>query len=204
LLGGCLSSLVGLCLFGVALVAAWYGFDAFLGAPWAYSLSGRPTLTGAWVGQFTVPSGLRFALVLNMRRARFLAYSDFATDEPAQALLEGEASWCDDHGRHAEALSLEGQVPMWSGQGGSAGNVQVTLDSANHPQSGLQPAYFNSGAWQADTLTLAPDYIFYDAQTHGLVTSTDNPDLHNPPAVVLKKSDPAAFAAACASLGRAS
>ena len=63
----CLGCLV-LLFVGVPVLAVLsYGLDALLLAPWAYPAFGRPTLTGAWVSEFTVPGGTHFGLLLKLR-----------------------------------------------------------------------------------------------------------------------------------------
>ncbi len=180
-------------------VALSYALDVLVDAPWAYLLFGRPTLTGAWVGEFMVPSGTRFALFLELQR-KLLSNGTLKADDAVDPVISGQASWCDDHGRRAEDVPLEGDVPLLSGYHGSASQVEIDLESASHPQPGLLPAYF-LGGWDVDTLTLKPTYIFWDGQAQAFVSSNDNTDLATPPTVVLKKSDETVFRAACTKLG---
>src|SRR5512141_1185925 len=58
-----LTRLVVLCLAVPVVAGFFYALDALVDAPWAYPVFGSPTLTGAWMGEFTVPSGARFALL---------------------------------------------------------------------------------------------------------------------------------------------
>jgi len=198
-LRGCLVDLVLVCLAVPLLAALGYGLDAVLMAPWAYALNGRPTLTGGWMSEFTAPAGARFALFLSLQH-KWLSTNEDSATEPFSGVISGQGSWCDDHGRHGDNIPLDGYVPVHLSYHGAASQVEIDLQSAQTPQPGLQPAYFHNGHWNADTLTLKTDFIFWDSEKRAMVSSTSDPNLNGPPVIVLHKADEAAYSAACARL----
>lgn len=193
------------CVFGLLiLLGAMYliltvfndGWDALLEAPWAHSLFGRPTLTGTWTGEFTSPSGIQFGLYLDIGRAH-RASGRYYTERQVGAIIDGQAQWCDNGGRHAESIPIQGSVPAFTGFNGSADNIHVALDLASRPQLGLLPDEFE-GSWHTNTLTLNPTFIFWDGKTFG--TTSSNPDLTGPITIVLKKGNQNTFQALCEKL----
>ncbi|MGE5072482.1 MAG: hypothetical protein ACM3MF_03565 [Anaerolineae bacterium] len=195
-LRGCLIGLIGVCLLVSVASGLVYLGDAFFDAPWAYPLFGRPTLTGTWEGEFTTPTGVQFAVFLNLRRDA-LANGAPSSQEFQGALLSGKASWCDNTGRTAPNIPVGGAVPVRTGANGKADRVEIDLESAIHPQPGLLPAMFK-GKWEGDTLVLQPTFSYWDGKTFDY--SSNNPDLNNKITVVLKKVKYGAFPQACSTL----
>src|SRR5438876_8155405 len=91
---GCL--LVSFVIAALILVvwAAMVGLDALLVAPWGYALFGRPTLAGHWVSTFTTPSGINFALYLELERARDAGGGAMSDEQRGTELITGHANWC--------------------------------------------------------------------------------------------------------------
>lgn len=80
---------------GIAVYACWkiaQRVDAFL-YPWADERSGRPTLTGAWVGQFKT-AGMPLGIKLELHRWRPPRGSQCSPCDP----IEGTAMICDGSG----------------------------------------------------------------------------------------------------------
>jgi hypothetical protein len=169
------------------------GWDALLAAPWAHPLFGRPILTGSWTGEFTSPTGIKFALYLDLERAK-RPDGRYDTERSLGAILTGQAQWCDNQGRHAEDIPLGGSAPSFAGFNGSLAGLHLALDRASHPQVGLMPDEFD-GSWQTDTLTLTPTFLVWDGSDY--VISSSNPDLTQPITIVLKRGDQNAFKALC-------
>jgi hypothetical protein len=193
---GRLPYLVALCLAVPVFAGLCYALDALVDAPWAYAVYGRPTLTGAWTSEFSMPGGTHFALLLDLQRP-LLINSEIQAEGDQGALITGQGSWCDDHGRHDDDIPLEGWVPVLSGSGDAASEIELSLQTTAHPQPGLQPTYF-AGAWDRDTLTLSPKFVYWDGFAQVFATSSSNPDFTATLTLVLKKSDEVSFRAACA------
>ncbi len=186
--GGCL-------VLGILLLALVLGFD-ILEAPWAYSLFGRPTLTGHWLGTFTTPSGIRFALYLEVEHN---PVTGPGSSEHEGELFNGRGYWCDNQGRRGENNVVSGSVPMFSGYAGSLGPVSLHLEPANPPPVGYVPANLH-GHWHLDTLTLQPDLAFWNGQ--GYESSSANPDQTQPITINLKKAEVDAYRSTCAQWSR--
>ena len=96
---GCFVRVIGGLLFAAAAYAATVAFDAFVGAPWAYSVGGRPTLTGQWSGGFTgsdVPGGTVWLEIIRgsgAKRRGVPQQFDFSRLDGG-ALFHGTAVWC--------------------------------------------------------------------------------------------------------------
>jgi hypothetical protein len=165
-------------------------FDV-LNAPWAYSIFGRPTLTGRWFGTFTTPSGIRFALDLELDRSFFTADSSRLSGN----LFNGKGRWCDDRGRRSDNNVISASAPMFSGYGATLDRVTIHLDPASPPPLGLVPLNLR-GQWRRDTLTLTSDLPYWTGQ--GFRTSTADVDQNRPVAITLTKADGHAFDSACA------
>ena len=157
---GCLLGF--LILFGAAYVLSTILPDSWdmLVAPWAHSISGQPTLTGTWTGEFTSSSGIQFALYLSIGRAR-LPSGRYYTPRNLGAMIDGQAAWCDNSGRHAENIPIGGSVPTFTGFNGIADKVHSTLILAGQTVAGLWPDEFD-GRWTGDTLTLQPNLADWD------------------------------------------
>ena len=194
--GPCGCALGMLVLLGgmfILLTALNVGWDALLAAPWAHPLFGRPTLTGSWVGEFTSPSGIKFALYLDLERAK-RPDGRYDTERGLGAILTGQAGWCDNQNRHAENIPLGGSAPSFAGFNGSLDDVHLTLERASHPQAGLLLDEFD-GNWQTDSLRLTPTFLVWDGSDY--VISSGNPDLTQPISILLERGDRAAFEALC-------
>jgi hypothetical protein len=134
---GCFVLLIALGVLVLAFGGITRGLDA-LAAPWAYPLLGRPTLTGHWAGTFTTPSGIHFALYIELERATDPGggpMSDEVLGEP----ISGRADWCDDRGRHLENSPVSGSVPPFTGYTGSAEQVSIQIEAGHPPPVGLLP-----------------------------------------------------------------
>lgn len=194
-LRGCLGFVLILPLLVVGIWVLTQGLDSF-SAPWAHSLNGSPTLTGHWLSTFTMPSGIKFAIYMEIERPT--GVDSETTDQYAGELITGRAAWCDNQGRHVENGVLTGSVPSFTGFNGSADRVAIQIDAGKTPFKGLLPTFFN-GQWKGDTLTLGTDFPIWNGT--GLESSTANPDQNPPTMVTFKHGEIEAYRAACAQLG---
>lgn len=149
--------------------ASTEGWD-LLEAPWAHSISGQPTLTGTWTGEFT-SSQNQFALSLVINRAR-RPDGRYNTQRNIGAIIDGQAQWCDSNGRHVENVPISGSVPTFTGFNATADKVHITLLLAGQTVAGLWPDKLD-GNWKGATLTLHPILSYWDG--NNTVSTVDQP-----------------------------
>lgn len=189
-------------LLAVSLAAALvgggrYAIDALFIAPWGYATGGRPVLTGSWVGTFALPSGLEFALYLDLKHDAF-SFGQPMIESFIGARLSGDASWCDSGGHQALDVPLSGAVRLLSGYNPSAGDLEIDVYSEVQPAVGLLPDVF-TGSWQAGALVLRPTFSYGTGKAFEY--TRDNLDLTAPLLVRLHRGDEVAFRELCVSIG---
>lgn len=168
------------------------GWD-LLEAPWAHSISGQPTLTGAWTGEFTSSSGTQFALYLVIHRAR-RPTGRYDTQRTLGAIMDGQAQWCDNTGRHADTVEISGSVPTFTGFNATANKVHIALMLSSQTVACLWVDELD-GKWQGDTLTLTPHLAEWDGDnTVATVDETASP-------FTMTKGDQNAYQELCKKLG---
>jgi hypothetical protein len=189
------------CVFGfIILLGAVYGVSTFfiegtdlLEAPWAHSISGQPTLTGTWTGEFTTSGGTQFALYLVINRAR-RSDGRYNTQRTLGAIMDGQAQWCDNTGRHADNVEISGSVPTFTGFNATANKVHIALMLTGQTVSGLWVDELD-GKWKGDTLTLTPHLADWDGDnTVSTVDETAEP-------FTMTKGDQNAYQELCKKLG---
>lgn len=175
-----------------------YGWDALVDAPWAHSINGRPTLTGTWTGEFTSPSGVHFAVLLDLRRTR-LASGNYYNEKGVGPRIDGLAQWCDNQGRRGDNIRIGGNVPpkLSIGYRDSVEGVHLFLEIKEPAPAGPLINEFN-GSWHTDTLTLTPTFIVSDGKVR--IVPDNDPDLTETISVTLKKGDQSTFDALCQKL----
>ncbi len=196
-LRGCLLIAGAICLLIPLFAAIRYGWDAAVDAPWAYTLWHKQTLTGTWLGTFSLPTGLDFALYLDVRHD-VLALGKLTLKGATGGAISGEASWCDSDGRQALHLPIQGGVPLFAGYNDSADGLEIIIHSTVQPDIGLLPDIY-AGKRQAGTLLLQPS--FSSNTGRAFAYSRDNLDLKAPILITFHKADEVAFRAACISIG---
>lgn len=145
---GCL----GAVLIAAAAIGAIWAFDAFVGAPWAHSVGGRPTLTGEWTGSFVeavAPGGTVWLQIIRgsgaKRRGVPQTY-DYSrlTGRP---LFHGTAVWC----------RGDGSVSHYrlGGSASGAGDVSLTFVVTPTPTRTVNELHENRGHWSGADLQLA-------------------------------------------------
>src|SRR5258707_917776 len=139
--GGGVRSCLGLVVVILILISGvWVltqGLDS-VSAPWAHAAFGSPTLTGHWTSAFTMPSGLKFAVYMEIERPS--GVDSETTDRYAGELISGRAAWCDNQGRHVDNGVLTGSVPSFIGFNGSADKVALQIDAGKPQVKGLLPS----------------------------------------------------------------
>ncbi len=198
-LRGCLLFAGALCLLIPLIAAIRYGWDAGVEAPWASTLWHKQTLTGTWLGTFTLPTGLEFALYLDLHHDS-LSLGRLTLQGTTGAAISGEASWCDSEGRQALHLPIRGGVPLFRGYNDSAGGLEIFVHSPVQPDIGLLPDIY-TGKWRAGTLVLQPSFSSDTGRAFGY--SRDNLDLKGPILITLHKADEVSFRETCISIGAA-
>jgi hypothetical protein len=169
---------VGALLLIAGLYGAAWGYDALIGAPWAYALGGRPTLTGSWTGRIDAVSGGGGLVQLEIlrgsgarpsaRRGLFEPHSTYRmfdyTRLGAHAILHGTATWCRSDGS-ASHYRLMG----WATHDD---DVTVTFDVITPPSRSREELRETRGHWDGGTgLTLAGPLRVYTV-VPGQLTST--------------------------------
>lgn len=142
------------CLGAVILVvlayAADYGFDAYVAAPWAYGIGGRPTLTGPWAGTFDGPNAPTGVVWLDIARGsggkrRGIPMLDF-TRMGGHPMLHGTAVWCRGDGSVGRY-----RIFGWASKAGEVEADFTVSIPPTHTATELQDTH---GHWHDTTLTL--------------------------------------------------
>jgi hypothetical protein len=191
--GVVLVTVLSLAAFSSAMELFWTRVDQRR-FPWAYEESGRPTLTGLWVGSLTTGRGAVRGLYLDLR----LEPLDF----------EG------DHGafRRATSDKLGGELRMCGGSNGQqrfdvrgndvadgASRFRLSFSTTDSvPPDGLAPSHLR-GTWDGrDSLRIEVD--LYLQQGKSAITSTADPETGTPQQGALRRAKPNDYPALCARL----
>ncbi len=189
--GGCLGSLAGIVVVLILAVAFAAGFD-YMDAPWAWSLSGQPTLTGEWVGQFRLPEGQPGAAYLNLTHD-YNATTDVRGAYSIHNLppFKGNALGC----------IGKGAVQTYSLYGGATSNgqdVEMVLQ-AQKPTVPNFALHELKGAWAGDELKLTGTMTtILDAR--GSTQLNSAPNQRQPTTIVFHKASQADFSKLCQAL----
>ncbi len=188
---GCLRSIVGLIGFFVLGAAFIVGFDSLV-TPWAWGWFGRPTLTGEWVGTFTLPAGQHGAAYLNLSHN---PDDDFRGSRMGSNLprLRGTAQDCF-NANNIQNYTLDG------GASGGGDNIVLsfTAQKPTVPNYALQDM---KGAWNSNRLTLSGTFTTI-LDTKGSTLLKSEPNQTQPTTIVFSKGNAADFKKACQSLGQ--
>lgn len=185
---GCLTGLLTLIIVVALYLGFDYGSDALVYAPWAYGIFGRATLTGAWNGALTTPSGAQYAVYLQLNRSQSSRGSFLHSSRTGRAYIDGHISWC--------ARGVPSTTYAFSGTANrSASIVRMEAQSPPHPRAGLLPFTFQ-GAWHGSTLVLQARFRRYNG--HAFVYTSTNPDDTRAVGITLHKNGHDAYLAACA------
>jgi len=185
-----------LILFGAVYIISTVfaeGWD-MLEAPWAHSAFGQPTLTGTWIGEFTASSGIQFALYLVISRA-FRPDGRYETQRVLGAIINGQAQWCDNNGRHVEKVPISGSIPTFTGFNAAADKVHIALILAGQTVAGLWPDELD-GQWKGDALILQPNLATWDG--NNTVSTVD--ESTDPLMITMNKGDQNTYQELCKKL----
>ncbi|HET6229036.1 MAG TPA: hypothetical protein VFE05_03090 [Longimicrobiaceae bacterium] len=181
------------CAAAVFFLGAWWvnrQADAWLYA-WADEGSGRPTLTGTWVGQMVTGGGQPRALLLELHR--WFPEND-RSPCPRCPSIEGSALVCD----------ARGAVVPYSA-GGDPGNRMATQmqvgvsPSVKPPPDGLELSVVR-GAWAGDRLNLEAE--FHWRRGTSAISSTADPETNGWVPLIMRRGGEAEFRALCARIRR--
>jgi hypothetical protein len=122
-------------------------------------------------GRIHITKRVQFALYLTIGRAR-RSDGRYNTQRAIGAILDGQAQWCDNTGRHVENVPISGSVPTFTGFNATADKVHIALMLTGQTVAGLWPDELD-GKWQGDTLTLHPNLANWDG--NNTVSTVDEP-----------------------------
>ncbi len=190
--GGCLASLVqviAVLFLGLVFIAV---FD-YLDAPWSWGISGKPTLTGEWVGSFRLPEGLSGVAYLNLNHDHNPTY-DVRDAYSIHNLppFNGQGQGCIGGGS-VQSYSLYG------GATGDGHDVEMTLQ-AQKPTVPNFALHELKGSWNGDQLTLAGT-VTVILDTKGSTLLKSEPNQTQPTTIVFHRAVAADFARACQAPG---
>ena len=157
--------------------------------PWGYEASGKPTLTGTWVGSLTTATGQHRGVFMEMhlpdisgrkRKYRRSRYGD----------LVGTARTCDERGE-VRSLTLSGTP-----QNREATQLQIlAIPAENPPPDGLT-LNTAKGVWdQGNTLHMQAG--FYFRKGTGAITGPEYPDTQREALLHMTHGGDAEFRRAC-------
>ncbi len=138
-------------VLGIALFVFFLGFVGFLFHPWSYTVTGRPTLTGDWVGRLESKAGGGNTLFLKLRLNMASVLS-----EDGGPCLAGKVLVCSDKGK-VVAYDLVGDAQD------SGKKVRFSF-YAGWAKDRSQRAAFQ-GIWEATTLKLSGKYEPTEAES---------------------------------------
>jgi hypothetical protein len=190
--GVVLVTVLSLAAFSSAMELFWTRIDQRR-FPWAYEESGRPTLTGTWVGTLTTGRGAVRGLYLDLR----LDPLDFNNDHGAirratSDKLGGELRMCG--GPKEQRFTLHGNDVDHGASRFRLGFA--TADSV--PPDGLAPSFMR-GSWDhRDSLRVEVD--LYLRRGASAITSTAYSETGPPQFGALHRADPNDYAALCRQL----
>jgi hypothetical protein len=140
-------------VIAVAAYGAVWGFDAFVDAPWAHSISGRPTLTGQWTGSLSGPGSPGGVVWLEIIRGsggkRGGVPQQFDNSRlTGHPLFHGTGAWCSTDGVN-HRYTLRGSASH------SGDSVTMTFTPVPKPTQGGEQLDEMHGHWTGTSLVLA-------------------------------------------------
>jgi len=189
----------GVAAFSGAMELFWTRIDQHR-FPWAYARSGRPTLTGTWVGSLTTARGARRGLYLDLeleplrfgRGRRGGAYRRAGSDK-----LVGELRMCG--GPNGEQqFELHGTELT---SDASRFRLGFRVPDGTQPPDGLAPSFLR-GMWNGrDSLRVEAD--LYLRRGESAITDSADPVTGAPQPGALHRADAREFSATCHRLASA-
>jgi hypothetical protein len=183
-------------VFSSAMELFWTRIDQHR-FPWAYARSGRPTLTGTWVGALTTGRGARRGLYLTLeleplrfgRGRRNGAFRRAGSDK-----LVGELRMCGGSGG-TQRFELHGNNVS---DDASRFRLSFRVPEGTTPADGLAPSHLR-GMWNGrDSLRVEAD--LYLRRGASAITDGADPETGTPQPGALHRADPSEFGATCTRL----
>lgn len=186
--GGCFTKII-IGFLGLVISVVFALLLDHLLNPWAHSLTGKPTLTGMWIGQVTSPSGQTRELFLDLQRSDTGDGSFYCSTCPR---IDGTAKMCGDGGE-VKVYEVWGSPDTWSGA-----RFHINYPrSVGEPIPGLQAGKIN-GEWSGDVLKIGMTFGLHVEK--GGVIRSDDPDLDVPAQFSMVRGTESDFLAKCRSI----
>jgi hypothetical protein len=173
---GCLQPLgcFGAIIIAIAAYGATWGYDAYVNAPWAHGIGGRPTLTGHWRGTLSAhasPGGVVSLEIIRGSGARRRGVPQAFDNSrlTGQPLLHGTATWCRADGT-ARQYTLRGFATH------SGDSVTVTFTPRSLPNGASQELQDMHGVWTGSAVVLTGFMQMYLAKPGHPRQSAPTPD----------------------------
>jgi hypothetical protein len=185
--------IAGIAAFSGAMELFWTRIDQHR-FPWAYARSGRPTLTGTWVGALITARGVRRGLYLDLelqplrfgRGRRDGAYRRAGSDK-----LVGELRMCSG-ANGDQRFELHGNELA---DDASRFRLSFAVPEGTTPRDGLAPSHLR-GMWNGhDSLRVEAD--LYLRRGVAAITDGADPETGRPQPGALHRGDAREFGAAC-------
>lgn len=163
--------------------------------PWAYAESGRPTLTGTWVGSVTTGGGKHLGMLVDMQMAPL----DYHRRR-GRLFRTRRSSWL--IGR-VEVCSAPGRVQGFKASGvptdDNASHFRLSLSPVDSlPLDGLAPSHLR-GQWDGRD-ALALEASLYLRRGKSAITSSGDADTGRDAHVAMKRGTESELKALCARL----
>lgn len=137
--------------------------------PWAYGSSGRPTLTGTWVGSLTTATGLPRGVIVQMDLPRISAERRRQYRRTKYGTLEGTALTCDEAGQ-IRSFTVNGSPDTRD-----ATRMHLAFRASEKPAPQGLTLSSVQGVWDRGN-TIHMQAHFYVEKDGGAITGPDYPD----------------------------
>jgi hypothetical protein len=197
--GGCLQAVLGIAAVSAFAFGIHFAGERIDAArfPWGHPETGRPTLTGTWVGPVTMGSGKRMAMLVWSE----LAPLDRHRKWPGPIIRTRRTSWLEGH---AMTCGNPGPVQRFKTWGkpdeeSTASRFHLAIVPADSlPADGLAPSGLK-GRWRGGD-EMQVDVSFYLRKGKSAISGSDDPDTGRDTPVTLKRGSEADFNSLCSSL----
>ena len=158
--------------------------------PWAYASSGKPTLSGTWVGSLTTATGLPRGVMIQMDLPRIGATRRRKSRRTRNVRLEGTAQTCDERGQ-VRSFTVEGRPTKRDASRLTLG----LLPSEKPAPDGLTLSNLD-GVWDLGS-TVHMQAGFYVAKDGGSISGAEYPDTEKKAQLHLTRGGDREFRAVC-------
>ena len=162
--------------------------------PWAYAESGRPTLTGTWVGQATTGSGKRLGVFLDIQMAPLDYHRKRGT-----AIRTQRNSWLIGRALVCGSPGVVQHFTMWGTPDdkatGSRFHLSLSTADSTRVPDGLAPSHIR-GRWDGAN-TLGLDVSLYLRRGKSAITDSADPDTGRDTPMTMQHGTEAEFTSLC-------